>query len=137
MTETNNLQITNLLFVYGTLMQAAANPYAVHLHANSTFVGRAYFTGRLFRVGWYPGAVYDSAAATLVHGEVYALQQPAETLSLLDEYEGLDGDVGEYLRVIVPVSVLGQTVDCWVYVYNYPTANLVQLASGDFREYLL
>lgn len=128
--------MTKLLFVYGTLMQAASNSYAVHLHNHSTFVGRAYFPGRLFRVGWYPGAIYEPAASSQVHGEAFLLHQPDETLALLDVYEDTAGETGEFVRAIIPVTILGQNIDCWVYLYNHLTANLVQIESGDFRPFL-
>lgn len=134
--QTTQSPINDRLFVYGTLMQEASNSYAAHLHTHSTFIGRGHFTGRLFRVGWYPGAVHDPAATGHVLGEVYQLRQPAATLVLLDEYEDTAGESGEFIRAIVPVTVLGQNVDCWVYLYNHPTVNLVQVESGDFRPFL-
>ena len=136
MPESGQLSTNNLLFVYGTLIQNAGNPFAYHLRQHSQFVGRAHFAGRLYRIDWYPGAIADQAATTQVHGDVFHLHQPDSTLALLDEYEDTAGESGEFVRAIVPVTILGQKTDCWVYLYNYPTANLVQIESGDFRSYI-
>lgn len=128
--------MTDLLFVYGTLMQQAANPFSEHLRQHSRYIGRGSFPGQLYLVSWYPGAVSDPAALTNVCGEVFQLLQPDLTLPLLDEYEDTAGDTGEFVRKPVTVSVVGQQKRCWVYLYNFSVEKLVHIPTGDFRPYL-
>ena len=52
------------LFVYGTLMREFENPFATQLRARATFIAEGFFQGKLYRVSWYPGAVYD---LSLIH----------------------------------------------------------------------
>ena len=128
--------MTDLLFVYGTLMEQTANPFSEYLRQHSRNIGRGSFPGQLYLVSWYPGAVSDPAAPTNVRGEVFQLLQPDLTLPLLDEYEDTAGDTGEFVRKPVTVSVVGQQKRCWVYLYNFSVEKLVHISTGDFRPYL-
>lgn len=126
---------TDLLFVYGTLMQAFTNPYAQQLHQQSRFVGCGHLTGHLYRVSWFPGAVPDPMATTLIHGEVYQLHNPTETLLVLDDYEDTAPDeFGLYIRKALPIQVGKQLLTCWIYTYNASTENMVQIESGRFTK---
>lgn len=127
------LSITNLLFVYGTLMRAFDNRYARQLRAESWFVGPGHLPGVLYRVSWFPGAVPDSSAQSLIHGEVYKLKNPEEMLLVLDDYEDVgDNETGLYSRQQLPVQVGSKTLTCWVYVYNESTDSLVVVEEGRF-----
>ena len=57
-----------------------------------------------------------------MHGEVYALNDPAGALKWLDAYEGIvpgDRDQNEYERVERPVRLAsGEDVAAWVYLYR-------------------
>ena len=84
--------------------------------------------GRLYRVGWYPGLVEAAAGGARVHGEVYALADPAATLAWLDDYElivpGKEAS-NEYVRVERAVQLAsGQEVSAWVYLYQRDVAGL-------------
>jgi len=123
--------VTDLLFVYGTLMQGFLNPYARQLHQQSRFVGFGHLPGKLYRISWFPGAVPDPKATSRIYGEVYQLQTPTETLPVLDEYEDLAADgSGIYIRRALPVLVADQLLTCWIYTYNASTAKLVPIVSG-------
>ncbi len=128
--------ITDLLFVYGTLMQGYTNLYAQQLRRESQFVGCGHLPGQLFRVSWFPGAVPDSAAVTtLIHGEVYQLNTPIETLRILDEYEDVAANSsGIYVRKALPVQVGKELLTCWIYTYNASTENLVPVEGGRWKE---
>lgn len=127
--------ITDLLFVYGTLMQGYTNPYAQQLHRESRFVGCGHMPGQLFRVSWFPGAVPDPTALTLIHGEVYQLHNPTETLRVLDEYEDTAADgSGIYIRKALPVLMGEQVLICWIYTYNALTESLVLVEDGRFTN---
>ncbi|MGG7662278.1 gamma-glutamylcyclotransferase family protein [Dyadobacter sp. BHUBP1] len=130
------------LFTYGTLMQGFENPYAQKLRLSSNYIGKGYFNGKLFRVEWYPGALYEPDAPTRVHGEIYQLHFP-EILKELDEYEDIleDEAASLYVRKVVPVRC-GQEVvrdcqevviDCWVYLYNQPVSDLPLIEDGYFK----
>ncbi|MGV3602443.1 MAG: gamma-glutamylcyclotransferase family protein [Dyadobacter fermentans] len=123
------------IFTYGTLMQAFHNPYARKLRASSKYLGKGHFNGRLFRVEWYPGALYDPDAPTLVHGEIYQLHS-LDILQELDEYEDVleDEAASLYVRKVVPVRGGQEAVrDCWVYLYNQPVLDLPLIEDGYFK----
>lgn len=125
---------TDLLFVYGTLMQAFDNLYARRLRTESRFVGVGLLPGTLYRVTWYPGAVPDAQASTFIHGEVYQLYAPSETLYFLDKYEDIgDNETGLYVRKQVPIQVGAATLICWLYAYNQSVAKLVPIEGGRFK----
>ena len=46
-----------LLFVYGTLLSSVDHPMSRRLAGEAELLGEAMFTGRLYRVAWYPGLV--------------------------------------------------------------------------------
>lgn len=127
-----------LLFVYGTLLRGFNNDFAKKLHENSKFVSKATFSGKLFAISWYPGAVYNVHDTDYVYGEVYSMQKIVETLKDLDEYEEVSEDArtSMYIRQIVPVTLEnGDTLNCWTYLYNQPTEGLERIESGDFRKF--
>lgn len=122
------------LFTYGTLMQDFDNPYAERLRLSSEYLGKGYFNGRLYRVEWYPGALFEPNAASQVYGEFYQLHS-LEILKTLDEYEDVlqDEAASLYVRRVVPVrDGQGTTVPCWVYLYNQPVDALPLIETGYF-----
>lgn len=126
----------NYLFVYGTLMQGFENPFATKLRAGSDFVEKGCFLGNLYRVDWYPGAIYEPESKTLVWGEVYRLFDFEKLITELDMYEGLGEDetTSQYLRRRVSVLLdNGQELICWTYIYNQSTDNLLLIEGGRFR----
>lgn len=125
------------LFVYGTLMKGFTNPFAEKLNKLSVFVGNGSFPGLLYQVDWYPGAVYSEKSDFAVFGEIYKMQNPPELLKELDEYEDVfeDESVSLYVRRAIPIKTENQKfLDCWVYLYNQPVADLALIESGNFRE---
>jgi len=125
------------LFVYGTLMKGFENPFAEKLNKLSVFEGNGSFPGLLYQVDWYPGAVYFQESKFTVFGEVYKIKNAPGLLQELDEYEDVseDENVSLYVRRIVTVKLENESVlDCWVYLYNQPVADLKQIESGLFRE---
>jgi gamma-glutamylcyclotransferase (GGCT)/AIG2-like uncharacterized protein YtfP len=108
------------LFVYGTLLSGARHPMGERLRREARLLGEASVAGRLYSLGQYPGLVEDAAAeGCVVHGEVYALDNPAAALTWLDAYEGIHPDSPpEYERVERKVQlVCGATLGAWVYLY--------------------
>ena len=127
------------LFVYGTLRRAAFHP--MHsLLGSAEFVGAGRFQGCLYNVGSYPAAVYSDDPADTVHGEVYRLRKPAETLTALDRYEGCatdDPTPCEYRRASADVRLAtGEVIPAQIYLYQWPVEGLTRIAEGDYLEWL-
>jgi gamma-glutamylcyclotransferase (GGCT)/AIG2-like uncharacterized protein YtfP len=127
----------DLIFVYGSLLSSMAHPKGEQLRREADLVGSGRVNGRLYRVSWYPGVVLSHQPDDNVHGEVYGLRAPAETITWLDAYEGLTpepaavADRDEYARVQCSVSLAnGTTVQAWIYVYQRPTTTLLRVPSG-------
>jgi gamma-glutamylcyclotransferase (GGCT)/AIG2-like uncharacterized protein YtfP len=114
--------MTNRLFVYGTLLSTAGHPMGARLLREGRLIGAATVRGRLYSLGRYPGLVESDRAASLVHGEVFALKLPAVAFKWLDAYEGIlpgKPEGNPYERVIRPVRLAtGQTIDAWIYLYR-------------------
>jgi gamma-glutamylcyclotransferase (GGCT)/AIG2-like uncharacterized protein YtfP len=128
---------SDFLFTYGTLMRGFENAFADQLEKSSTFHGKGSFPGLLYKIDWYPGAVYDPHAQENVYGEIYRLSDAASLLPVLDEYEDVfeDANSSLYLRKLIPVVLAGQSIlYCWTYLYNQPTAGMQRIAGGDFRQ---
>jgi gamma-glutamylcyclotransferase (GGCT)/AIG2-like uncharacterized protein YtfP len=133
--------MTDLLFVYGTLMRAAAaagmgREMRARLDAEGTWCGPATVAGRLYDLGRYPGLVSsgDASDAPRVHGEVYRLRDPAASFAWLDPYEGipagrLRGD--EYERLVRTVVLAGgEQVAAWLYHWHAGIASAVLVPDG-------
>lgn len=101
-------------------------------------VGRAYFGGKLFDLGEYPGAVPSALPSDRVVGELHRIEpgQDAALFAELDRYEGWDPrrpSAGEFVRVRAAIeSETGGRVEAWIYTYNRPTERLKRIASGDY-----
>lgn len=97
-------QESSFLFVYGTLIRGFDNPFATRLRADATFVAEGTFPGQLYRVDWFPAAVYEVGRKSLVHGEIHEMAQPATLLAALDQYEEIteDESTSLYLRRAQP-----------------------------------
>ena len=122
------------LFVYGTLLSTAGHPNGARLQREARLVGEASMPGRLYRIERYPGLVEDSDPGQRVHGEVYALNDPAQALQWLDAYEGIQPgahDRNEYERVERPVRLAsGEQLTAWVYLYRNDIAPFRLIRDG-------
>lgn len=98
--------------------------------------GPASIRGRLYRIDGYPGAVLTGRPDDRVTGNLYRLARPAETLELLDDYEGCGKRAArphEFRRVAVDVMRdKGGNIRAWTYLYNLPVRGLEVICSGDF-----
>ena len=130
--------ISDLLFVYGTLMRGFDHPMAQLLSRSADFVGGARCRGRLYLVKHYPGLVLSDDAGDVVFGALYRLRQPAECLREFDMYEACGegfAEPTEYLRQMLSVTCDGEAAEpAWSYVYNWPVAHLPRIESGSFME---
>ena len=128
--------MTDLLFVYGTLMRGYDHPMARLLSAHADWRGDARCRGRLHLIRHYPGLVLTDDAADIVHGQLHRLHRPDELLREFDMYEACGEGFApptEYLRQTLPVTAAdGSVHDAWTYVYNWPVDGLPVIASGRF-----
>lgn len=128
--------MTDLLFVYGTLMRGYDHPMARLLSSHAEWRGPATCRGRLHLIKHYPGLLKSDDAADIVHGDLYRLSQPEALLRELDMYEACGegfAEPTEYLRQTLPVtSADGAVHDAWTYIYNLPVDALPLIASGRF-----
>jgi gamma-glutamylcyclotransferase (GGCT)/AIG2-like uncharacterized protein YtfP len=127
------------LFVYGTLRADLAHPMARAVGKYAELVGPAYFRGKLFDVGEYPGAVASPSPSDRLVGELHRIEpgRGSELLAELDRYEGWNPDQpgeSEFMRERAWIeSEAGDRVEAWIYTYNRPTAHLARIASVDYR----
>lgn len=126
------------LFTYGTLMRGFNNPFAERLHNNAVFEGTGHFPGLLYLISWYPGAIFDADSPSKVHGEIYRLSSLEALIVELDDYEDVfeDENSSLYLRKTVAITREdGETIDCWVYLYNQPVSGLPLIEEGCFKQW--
>jgi gamma-glutamylcyclotransferase (GGCT)/AIG2-like uncharacterized protein YtfP len=125
------------LFVYGSLLSAIGHPSGERLRSEARLLGPASMPGRLYRVGWYPGLVEATVGSSRVHGEVYALTNPAGSLAWLDDYESIvpgKEASNEYVRAERAVQLAsGQQISAWVYLYQWDVTGQQLVEDGCWR----
>jgi len=113
--------MSEFLFTYGTLQPGHAPAEIAQAVNQLRPVGEGVVNGALYDLGDYPGAILDSASSA-ISGTVFELADDADLLRQLDDYEGFDPHAPRkslFLRQLHPVRLAtGQTLNCWVYVYN-------------------
>ncbi len=133
------MEASDYLYVYGTLMQPFDTAMNRFLKANSRFRGTATVRGRLYDLGRYPGLVPDEATGRPVTGHLYQLRNPAKVLAVLDHYEGYDPvrpAAGEYRRERIRLTIEGEVLECWVYLYNADPDRLPEITSENYVDYV-
>jgi gamma-glutamylcyclotransferase (GGCT)/AIG2-like uncharacterized protein YtfP len=124
------------LFVYGTLMRGPGHPMHKVVANAAEYLGEGWLVGRLYRVHHYPGAVVSDDPDDKVHGEIYALDRPAETLAALDDYEGCGPGAPQPVEFARSLQRVyrgdGLVVEAWVYLYNRPIGKAPRIMSGRF-----
>ena len=126
----------DLLFVYGSLLDGD-NEFGNYLMRNTDFVGPAFFKGRLYDCGEYPGAIADNSGYN-IKGSIYQLRNATSALIILDDYEGFGVDQEQpnlFIRKLVTVSIDNKPIECWVYLYNLAIEVLTEITSGDYMAY--
>jgi gamma-glutamylcyclotransferase (GGCT)/AIG2-like uncharacterized protein YtfP len=127
------------LFVYGTLMQAAAQagmggPQRRRLHGEATFLAAASVSAVLYDFGAHPGATDPPPGATpLLHGEVFELKAPAATFRWLDLYEDIQPGRADnpYVRAErVATLTDARKVPVWIYLYVADTGAARRVPDG-------
>lgn len=120
------------LFVYGTLRNTYDNPMAQLLRQNARLIGHGYVPGRLFDLGWYPGATYEPDSPYRVWGDVFELTDEM-IMKQLDDYEGIENHPDdEYARRNVPVQIDRQQLRCQMYVFLKSDGQQRLIESGNY-----
>jgi gamma-glutamylcyclotransferase (GGCT)/AIG2-like uncharacterized protein YtfP len=127
---------SDFLFVYGTLCRKASNKMTAMLAEHAQFISYASYQGKLYKVDDYPGVIPSDNPNDLVQGEVYQFHEADLLLNCLDLYEECGQgfpEPTEYVRNIGQVHLSsGKDIRAWLYLYNWPTENLILLPSGIF-----
>ena len=128
--------MSDLIFVYGTLMRGFDHPMSKLLASGSDFIGEASCRGRLYMVAHYPGLLHATAEGDIVHGDLFRMRDPDKLLAVLDDYEGIGPEQEQptlYLREMLPVTLGdGSVTEAWSYIYNRPVIETKRIASGRF-----
>ncbi len=122
------------LFVYGTLMRGWSNRYAQLLHAKAEFLGEASAAGRLYDLGRFPGATFDSDDRSRVWGEVFRLDAVA-LLDELDAYEACrpqDPEPHLFRRRVVEVKAGQVSMRAFAYELTDAAKARTAIPSGRF-----
>lgn len=131
--------MTELLFVYGSLLEESQHEMALFLKRYVKVIGRGFVRGRLYLVDWYPGAVYDPQSEYKIWGSLVEVSQPKMVLPKLDEYEGsyyYEPEKSLFLRKEVKVSLKNAMHKAWFYTYNNPTDNCTFIETGDYIAFI-
>jgi gamma-glutamylcyclotransferase (GGCT)/AIG2-like uncharacterized protein YtfP len=127
------------LFAYGTLLPGRAPRDLQGPLQQMRPVGSASVAGWLYDLGEYPGAILDPRSESNVLGQVFELPAEPGLLTALDAYEGFDSThpasnlfVRDRCDATMPD---GQTISCWVYVYNRDPGDAPLIAGGDYSQH--
>jgi gamma-glutamylcyclotransferase (GGCT)/AIG2-like uncharacterized protein YtfP len=130
--------MTDLVFFYGTLMNAFKRQGRSIIDPKLKDEGHGSISAALFDLGMYPGAVPDADGRVL--GEVHRMLDGEAVLAALDEIEGYrpgQPEASLYTRVETPVTLDdGRVANAWVYFYNAPLGHAPRIASGDYLAHL-
>jgi gamma-glutamylcyclotransferase (GGCT)/AIG2-like uncharacterized protein YtfP len=122
-----DLEKTNLIFVYGTLMQGYNNHSFIQ---DGKFISKAQ-TCELYQMTAEGIPFVDKNIATSqIQGELYQINDIVE----LHNLDCLEGHPDFYCREIVSVEdSQGKEHKAWIYFCSRPNANVI--ASGDYKDY--
>ncbi len=126
----------NHLFVYGTLAKSHNNPMSRLLQANSSYLCNGWFTGRLYEIAGYPGALKVPGGYP-VYGEIYRIGNSSILWGELDRYEETGEGFPlpwEYVRkkIIIKTKEKG-SLECWIYLYNWDVTGKREIPGGVYR----
>lgn len=122
------VQAGQVVFVYGTLRSGSRHPMARLLRRHARQLGQGTVTGRLYRLGHYPGAIPVTDPRHRVKGDLYRLKTGARWLvARLDAYEGT-----EYTRTRIRVVGERHRVMAWIYVLRRQPDPRNLIVGGDW-----
>jgi gamma-glutamylcyclotransferase (GGCT)/AIG2-like uncharacterized protein YtfP len=125
------------LFIYGTLHPRLAPPCVAGAVRMLRPAGRGTSRGVLYDLGEYPGAKFDTASESIIHGRVYRLPRSIATAAAvlhdLDAYESVDA--GLFVRQPIRVMLRnGRRLICWAYQYNRPCDGAAIVVGGRYAR---
>jgi gamma-glutamylcyclotransferase (GGCT)/AIG2-like uncharacterized protein YtfP len=130
--------MSDYLFTYGTLQPGIAPAEMAHVAAKLKVIGDGTVRGRLYDLGSYPGAILDPSTDQKVTGLVLELTNGEDLLPELDAYEEYNPEATAsslFLRVLHPVELAkGDTLQCWIYVWNGFSASAPIIPNGRFQK---
>ena len=99
-----------------------------------SYLGAARIRAELYRLRGrgYPGAIQTSRTESFVHGELYQLSNPTETLGIMDKIEGCDE--GLFVRRRVDVWHGGEKSRGWAYFYAKPLSRADHVPTGNYAH---
>ena len=121
------LDMTEYVFVYGTLMMGFHNHESFGFNANTRFVSRAALQGAvMFDMGFYPCIVLTGNPNNMVHGELYHYcdMECRERVSIMEFGAGFDEEV---------VTIDG--IPASVFVYREKPEGVPWIPGGDWCVY--
>jgi len=131
-------ELTEFLFVYGSLRNGFKNRYARFLQMGSELLGTAYTLGKLYDIGGYPGLKLSNDVTEQVWGDIYRVGNAQKIYPMLDIYEESGNAFpkpNEYIKELISVNFNGGELSAICYMYNRPVENLPRIHSGDFMLY--
>ncbi len=126
--------MSQLLFVYGTLLRRSPHPMARFLNERATYLGAAKIAGRLYNLGRFPGLV-QGEPGDWVFGDLYDLgDEAARTLADLDRYENEESTPEAlFERQLAEVIVAdGATQSAWVWWFRGKVDPQQRIPSGRY-----
>lgn len=128
--------MSNYLFAYGFLKTVYhGNVETKTPPMDVEFVSSGLYQGQIYRLGRYPGVVFDEKAPYRVKGEIFKMRDAQKLLPILDEYEiaaPLITEDPEYQRVLRPIKTESGFMECWVYEYLKVNDQHPIIESGEF-----
>jgi gamma-glutamylcyclotransferase (GGCT)/AIG2-like uncharacterized protein YtfP len=130
--------MSTFLFAYGTLQAELAPREVALLVARLRRVGEGSVVGTLYDLGHYPGAVLDAASERRIYGTVFELPEDPELWRELDAYEEYAPELPEASQFVRARTVAkmkdGDSLECWIYVYNRSLAGAKVVESGVWKR---
>jgi len=122
-----------LLATYGTLLRASGGVERLGVADRVSFVTTCRFTGELYDLGRFPGAVPGEGP---VHGELFRIHDPS-AWAVIDRYEGYDSareDSSLFVRRQSSLEAPDRTA--WVYWFTGDPTGQPRVSSGDWAAYV-
>lgn len=130
--------MSEYLFTYGTLQPGMAPQEIAEAVNKLQPVGEGFVRGTLYDLGEFPGAVFDPRSTQKISGMVFRLPDDRRVLQQLDDYEEFDPsspDNSLFVRALHPVELSnGQSIPCWIYLYNRKPEGSRILNDGKFQR---
>ncbi|MCB1178644.1 MAG: gamma-glutamylcyclotransferase [Leptospiraceae bacterium] len=120
------------IFVYGTLRRGFKVGARSFFENFTKFLSVGYIQGKLFEVSFFPALIQSNNQNDKVSGEIYEIIKEKERFfRRIDYYEG---SMYERKKINV-ISLEGDQIQCWVYLYIKPVTKLEEIPSGDYIQY--